>query len=268
MSRRILTALAFFFLMFVSLSAYALRIVSLKPNITKTLISLGQADQIVGITKFCPKPNPTAEIIADYTAIQTEAIVRLKPDVVLSSLENSESRQYKALEASGIRIELLNFETLDDFFVSLAKLDLILKTNPALGNITAHALRMRLQNLKTRATTLAKKTFTVIVQRQPLMVAAGHTYISTLFESVGLKNAFGDNQIAYPVLDEEIFIRQGVDFVFDMSHGAEWGKEFFGHAVIPIQIEDFLATPESVNALEKLMQEHFKIQTPPLNLVP
>jgi ABC-type hemin transport system substrate-binding protein len=75
--------------------AQALRLVSLKPNITMTLLALGTASDVVGVTKYCPKPNKAATIVGDYMSINVEDIVRLKPDVILSSRENSQNRQYE-----------------------------------------------------------------------------------------------------------------------------------------------------------------------------
>src|SRR5689334_6301381 len=76
----ILPALSLFFPGFAGATPPApQRIVSLKPNITDILVDLGLGDRIVGVTKFCKKPNATAQVIADYNSIQVEDVLRLKP---------------------------------------------------------------------------------------------------------------------------------------------------------------------------------------------
>ena len=237
---------------FFCVPAFALRLVSLKPNITLTLISLGFADDIVGITKFCQRPNTHAKVVADYMNVQSESILRLKPDVVFSSTENSQSRQYEALRAAGVRIELLSFKTWSDFLKSADTMCRELKKNPSDCHI-ASDLEKRIHDLKTAVPSWQGKNFVVIVQRQPLMVAAGATYISTLFTELGLQNAFQDNAVAYPVLDEETLLRRHPDLIFDMSYGSDAGKPYLGQAVMTLNIDHFLAAPQSVDALTKLL---------------
>jgi ABC-type Fe3+-hydroxamate transport system substrate-binding protein len=87
------------------------------------------------------------------------------------------------------------------------------------------------------------------------MIAAGGTYISTLLESIDLKNSFAANKIAYPVLDGESLLRENPDIVFDMSHDGG-GRDFLGRKVIMIGIQDFLAAPQSIKALRVLVEQH------------
>lgn len=236
-------------------SAQALRLISLKPNITMTLMALDADSDIVGMTKYCPKPNEEAVVVGDYVSINTEDIVRLKPDVIFSSRENSQSRQYEALTRAGLKVEYLDFATWPDLKESITKI----------GKILGHAgkavkfstdLEARLGRLvNNESAPWNGKSFAVIVQRQPLIIAAGETFISSLLTRAGLKNAFEANRIAYPVLDEEVFLRKSVDMIFDMTHGVDSGKAFFGKNVVSIRIEDYLASPQSVTALEKLFRD-------------
>jgi len=232
----------------------ALRLVSLKPNITMTLLALDAARDIVGITKYCPKPNKEAAIVGDYMSVNAEDIVRLKPDIILSSRENSQSRQYEALTRAGLKVEYLDFATWSDFNKSISKIGEILGRTGEVVKFSTD-LESRLKHLvNNEASPWNGKSFAIIVQRQPLIIAAGETFVSSLFEHAGLKNVFAANRIAYPVLDEETFLRKSIDVIFDMTHGADSGKAFFGKDVVSIGIGDYLAAPQSVTALEKLFR--------------
>lgn len=238
--------------LFLPIQAHALRLISLKPNITQTLVALGFANDIVGITKFCPRPNTDAKVIADYMNIQTESIIRLKPDLVISSTENSQSRQYQTLQAAGVRVELLSFKTWSDFLKSADQICMDLKKNRDACHVTVD-LEKKMVNLKAAVPSWQGKNFAVIVQRQPLMVAAGETYISTLLEKLDLRNAFKENKVAYPVLDEETLLRHHPDLIFDMSYGSDSGKPYLGQTVMSLNIDDFVAAPQSVDALTKML---------------
>lgn len=231
------------------------RVVSLKPNITQILMELGLGDRIVGVTKFCKMPTAQAQIIADYTSMNLEAIVRLKPDLILTSTENSQSRQYEALQAAGISLRILDFHTYAAFKESLATVGEIFGESQKAKDlvIAMDAKLARLKNINAPQNT-RPKTFVVMVQRQPLMIAAGDTYISTLFTEAGLINNFGNNRVNYPVLDEEELVRDDATYIFDLTHDANTvDPHFLNKTVIPLQIEDFLATPQSVDNLEKVI---------------
>lgn len=231
------------------------RVVSLKPNITKTLVALGSGKSIVGITKFCPRPNETAEVVADYTSIRAETIVRLKPDLVLSSTENSQSRQYEPLTAAGLNVRFLKFDTLEDLFGSVEAAGELTGKWRESRSVTG-LMRRQIESAKAFAAKLKDKTFAVIVQREPLMVSGGASFISTLLESAGLTNAFGANRIPYPVLDKESLLAKKPDLLFDMgmTRGADWGTPYLGRSTVKLDIEDFLAAPQSAAALEKLLE--------------
>lgn len=236
-------------------SAQAIRLVSLKPNITMTLMAMGASGDVVGVTKYCPKPHKDAVVVGDYVSVNAEDIIRLKPDVILSSRENSQSRQYEALTRADLKVEYLGFTTWPDLKKSIARIGKILGRADAAIKISAD-LEARLERLKqNEAMPWSGQSFAVIVQRQPLMIAAGETFVSSLLTRVGLKNAFAANRIAYPVLDEETFLRKSVDVIFDMTHGPDAGKAFFGKDVVSIRIEDYLAAPQSIAALEKLFRD-------------
>lgn len=235
------------------------RIISLKPNITKTLIALGLNDKIVGITKFCDTPNHTATIVADYKNINVEEIAKLNPTIIISSLENSNSKQYYTLESKGYKTLYLNFQSLNDLKSSITKLGAAFHKEDQAKSINDN-LDLTLTQIKSQSEKLLHKTFAIIVQRRPLMVANGQNFLSSLFESIGLKNAFSNNAIKYPVIDEEVFIREDVNFAFDISHNSQNKDSFFlNKNVIPIDIKNFIATPQAINSFVKLIE---KIKNP------
>ncbi len=145
---------------------------------------------------------------------------------------------------------LLNFQNLEETLHSFRILDktFALKT-------PKEKFETELEDLGKLATPLTGKVFTVIVQRQPLMVAGGTSYISTLLSRIGLTNAFAQNKIAYPILDEEIFIRENADFVFDMTQSPETGQPFLNKNVLVLETKDFLASPRNFQALKNLIKK-------------
>ncbi len=242
----------------VPFGAFAQTFVSLKPNLTQILVAQGAGPQIVGITKFCARPNATAMVVADYQTINVEAVYRLQPDFVLLSRENTQQKQFEQLKAvfqnSKTNVMVMDSDSLEEFYSSyilignlLDKPDRFWHTDRASYRVTQWQDDLKVA--RAARPDLEGKTFAVIIERQPLVVAGGRTFVSTLIAELGLKNAFEDNQIAYPTLTPDAFALTRADYVFDLSREAASGKKFLGKAVIPFPVEDFLAGPRSFETL-------------------
>lgn len=232
------------------------RVISLKPNITLILQSLGLSEKIVGVTKYCPKTNDSAVVVGDYNSIDVETIVRLKPDLILTSTENSQSRQFEALQAAGLHIKLYTFQNYDELVRSIAEIAGLVDSSTqgliVVNNMNEKISRISEQN---KIKNQIPKSFVVMVQRRPLMVAAGNTFISSLLTKAGFNNVHQANQIAYPVLEDEDLVYASFDYLFDLSHAdKDQDVTFLNRTVIFLPTGEFLAAPQSVDNLEKLIQ--------------
>ncbi len=56
-----------------------LRIVSLSPAISRTLVDLGLAHYLVGRSRFCRAVNPVIPVVGDLTTVHSEALIRVEP---------------------------------------------------------------------------------------------------------------------------------------------------------------------------------------------
>jgi len=82
-------------------SAPPARIVSLAPNITETLYDLGLEERLAGASRFgTSDTDPGLAIVGDFMNVNYEAIVALKPDLVI--LEKSSDTQKARLQTLGI----------------------------------------------------------------------------------------------------------------------------------------------------------------------
>ena len=62
------------------------RIIALSPSITENLFAIGAGSRVVGVSSYSDYPQEAKNlpIISDYQNIDLEAIVKLKPDVVVA----------------------------------------------------------------------------------------------------------------------------------------------------------------------------------------
>src|SRR6516225_3962135 len=80
------------------------RIVSLAPSVTETLFALGAGAEVVGVSQYCDYPPQARRLprIGTFVTPNIEAIVALRPTLVIGLLTSSDLRQIHALQAMGI----------------------------------------------------------------------------------------------------------------------------------------------------------------------
>jgi iron complex transport system substrate-binding protein len=162
-------------------SALALRIVSLSPYLTESLLLLGAEDELVGITSVGKElfGIEGIEVIGDTLNVNIEKIYALKPDMVLVTPMNKVGTIQK-LEDLGLKV--LYFELEEDFqqccesFRRLAKL--IGKERRA-EEIIEEA-REKLDRVQKLLAEVEPKRVFVEIQHRPLITVGGDCYLNEM----------------------------------------------------------------------------------------
>lgn len=97
------------------------RIVSLVPSVTETLYMLGLGDHLVARSSFCDFPDVVTNLpaVGSLGNVNIEAIARLKPDFVLLSDAQAQSRVHTALAKLKINHLGVPANSLNDIFQSV-----------------------------------------------------------------------------------------------------------------------------------------------------
>lgn len=282
MPNRISKLFVFFFVFLIAAPAVAEskfpeRIVSLKPNITEILFAIGAGDKIVGATTWCNRPEEAKKIprVADYINPNVEKIVALKPDLVISSEENSLKRPVELLQKFGIPVLLLPFKSASDVADSILTIAEKTGHGPE-GKLLAENIRGELEVKKTDPGKTAK-TGLILVGRRPLVAAGRSTFLSEMIELAGGKNIV-EGKALYPHLNMETIIVKDPDFIIDLSMGSEtvainspsiksagsyWAeyknlKAVRNNDIYNLDISDFRAGPkivEQIKTLRKIIEK-------------
>ncbi len=193
------------------------RIVSLSPSITKQIIDLDAASMLVGITSYCPK-TPGAVIVGNLTNPVSETILNLKPDIILSSDEDSIVQKLSALENTGIRVYK---------FKKNISFDDIISNYKDLGRLIGKkelSLKKAEKYLKKRLSLVIKPIkfkAAFFISHRPLIPAASKTYINGILNDCGLENIYKDLNVQYPVISIETIVKSNPDFIFSMNSGQD-----------------------------------------------
>ena len=216
-----------------NLTSYPKRIVSLAPSNTEILFSVGAGDEVVGVTAQCNYPhNFSAWIeagnltsVGGYWAPNIEAIVALKPDLILAAFAQEDV--VNTLRGLEYKVLALDPGNIDD----------ILKDILLVGRVTDRDIDAAtlVNNLRRRMDAVVNKVSGVAsrpkvyyeVWYDPIWSVGSEGWEHELIAKVGGINIFADQKIKYFEASSEAIIERNPDImIFPLGRGV--GPPFWG----------------------------------------
>jgi iron complex transport system substrate-binding protein len=217
------------------------RIISLAPNLTEILFEMGLGDKIVGVTNFCDYPDDAkkkAKIGGMYNP-SMEAVVSLRPDMVIMTTDGNLKQFEERLRSLGIRTYVFRARRLIELPQGIrdmgSTLGLRERANALASKVDAAFDRFRNENQKSNRPLpplnsdlsrrvyrgvkagqdgINKKKVLFIVWPEPLIVAASGTAIDDAISLLGCENIASKAYASYPKYSVEEIIRQAPDVIF------------------------------------------------------
>jgi ABC-type Fe3+-hydroxamate transport system substrate-binding protein len=207
------------------------RIVSLVPSLTETLIDFGLAGQIVARTRWCTEP---ADVVAGIETVggtknpDVARIVELRPDLVIVNKEENRLEDCTAMQDAGLRIHITHPCTV------LEAASMIEELGEACGAAEqardlARQCREAIAAAAASRPSRPVRTFCPI-WRKPYMTFRDSTYIGDVLVAAGCANVFGQREGAefFEVTideilaeDPELIVLPDEPYVFEARHGEE-----------------------------------------------
>ncbi len=186
------------------------RIVSLLPSLTETVCELGQCARLVGVDRYSNYPESVRKLpqVGGGLDPNVEAIVALKPDVVLMA---TSSRVGDRLQSLGIKVVALEPKTHADVKRVLEKVGLVLGVPDAqrvwrgIDAATSAAAQSLPRNLGATR---------VYFEVNPGPYGASElSFIGETLTRLGVKNIIPANLGPFPKLNPEFIVRANPDVV-------------------------------------------------------
>lgn len=214
--------LAPFILLLLNVDIFAenLRIISLSPAITKQLIVLGEKDNIVGCTSFCPlakDKSSKAQVVGSAISANIESIVNLKPDIVfVSSLTNI--KIINKLKELKIRVENFPYpQSVEGVFESFARLsEFVNKTE--LKESIVESSKMELEKIIQKFKYESPKKVFFEIGVNPIFSTPKGTYLGDILEKLNAINIA--KNLKQGQISREWVIRENPDVILIMDMGA------------------------------------------------
>jgi len=170
------------------------RVVSLVPSLTETIADVAP-EVLVGATSYCTHP---ADL--DVTRVggtkwpDLDAVVELRPDVVVANAEENREQDIAALREAGLPVYVTGPATLDEALGSLERLLGALEL-PAAGWIDTARETWRVPDPR-----LQDRRVAVFIWRRPWMVVGRDTFSGDVLRRLGVVNVYADAPDRYPKL--------------------------------------------------------------------
>lgn len=186
------------------------RIVSLLPSLTETVCELGFCERLIGVDRYSDFPASVQKLpqVGGGLDPNIEAIVALKPDVVLMA---TSSRVGERLEALGLKVLAMEPKTHADVQRVVLKLGQLLEVSDAqrIWRTIDAAVSAAAQSVPAQVRG-AKVYFEV----NPGPYAAGEqSFIGETLTRLGVKNIVGPKLGPFPKLNPEFIVRANPDFI-------------------------------------------------------
>jgi iron complex transport system substrate-binding protein len=202
--------------------AVARRIVSLNPSLTAILLALGAGDQLVGVDAWSHRESPELAALPTVGGLYNpslEALVALSPDLVVF-VPSAEQRDFHArLAGLGVRVESFSPLRFDEVLASIERLGRIAGREAAARRRVAEIAEVRVRLERAVAGRPRPRTV-MILQRDPLFVVGGGSFIDEMLASVGADNVARVWQEPYPRLSLEWLVAQAPEVILDSSPDA------------------------------------------------
>ncbi len=243
-----------------------MKIISLVPSITETLIDFGlDENQVIGRTKFCIHPeNIVSKIpkIGGTKNLNIEKIKALNPDLIIANKEENEKIQVEELQQN-FKVWVTDIQNLEDNSIFLAELGEILgKQNIAKDFITK--TENIFNSLKFENSKKIKAAY--LIWKNPYMTVGLDTFIHHILENLGFENIF-KNTKRYPEIsiddlrDAETILLSSEPYPFKEKHIEELQQEFPDKKIILVDGEAFSWYGSHLSKCEEYYQiflENFK----------
>ena len=196
------------------------RIISLAPNMTEILFALGLGNRIVGVTSFCDYPAEAKKKpkVGGMSNPSLEAVISLKPDVVVMTIDGNPREFEERLRSLGIKTYVFRASRLRELPKGARDLGKALgvqeEAETFAREFEAAVKRVEAGERVTGTHTLSARGRTLfIVWPEPLIAAGPGTVIDDALTLIGLDNIASKSRVSYPKYSIEEIIRRAPEVI-------------------------------------------------------
>ena len=183
------------------------RVVTLAPSLSEVVLALGAQDRLKGVTRFDDDPRTAAlPRIGGYNDPQPEAVLALKPDLILAEPAPANRGPVETLARLGVPVEAFPLSSVADIEAAIAGIARLLGVEEK-----GRALDAELEAARGEARKAAQGKRRVkallVFGLAPLVVAGRKGFAGELLEDAGGENAAGNEERPFFRISAEAAVR-------------------------------------------------------------
>ena len=246
-----------FLLVVLNTSSFALRVVSLSPNltmITHTLITASKNKNIklVGTIQYQGAPKYFSDItnVGNASAINISEIMKLRPDVILAWQKGGNLQSIARLKQLGLHVEIFNADSLEGIGNLVKKIGQAIGLPSEANTLSQNYVKKlkHLQGNQVKSGKIKKPLVLMEFSAFPLYVAGGKGIFNEVIDFCGGRNAFQDLNSESAEVSKVAVLKRNPDIILSLVEplpkdqafrkisGSSWQQWLFLNAVKDKQI--------------------------------
>ncbi len=201
----------------------ARRVVSLNPSLTAMALALGAREQLVGVDDFSARQEPAVAELPRAGGLydpSLEAVIALRPDLV-AFVPTVEQRSFQEqLAALGVARFVASPVSYDEVLATITAFGVHLGREREAAERVAR-LRAARGDAKAASAGRPKQSAVLVLQRDPLFVAGGGTFVDDMMRAVGLDNLGAQLSGSWPRASREWLLAARPDLIIDSTDELE-----------------------------------------------
>ncbi|MFB6231879.1 MAG: helical backbone metal receptor [Salinibacter sp.] len=197
------------------------RIVSLVPSQTELLAHLNLGDEVVGITRFCERPEhwrSEKPIVGGTKQVDVDAVRDLNPDLILANHEENTQKDVEAL-AEIASVFVTEVKTVPGALEMIRTVGTLTDTTDRTSTLVGRIIS-RFESLPDFPPLRAA----YFIWREPYMTVGGDTFIHDVMAWGGFENIYGD-RTRYPEVTLDTLAERDLDVVLCASEPFPFHKK-------------------------------------------
>jgi len=202
----------------VTLSFPPKRIISLAPNITEILFSLGLDEEIVGVSIHCnfPEKAKTKVQVGSYISLDFEKIVSLKPDLIIATGAGNTRDMVERLGKLGFPTYVIFPKNFSDVLRSIGHISQVVdREEEGMGII--QGMKRRRQRVVEVTQGLPRPKVFLQIGEAPIVTVGKNSFGDDLIHLAGGENIAGKEKEMYPRLGMEEILKRSPEVIIISS---------------------------------------------------
>jgi len=190
------------------------RVVSLAPNITEILFSLGLDEEIVGVSIHCnfPEKAKSRVKVGSYISLDFERITALKPDLIIATGAGNTRDMVDRLEKLGFPTYVIYPKNFNDILQSIAHIgEIVYREKEA--RVIIEGMRKRSQRVINLTKGLLPPRVFIQIGDAPIVTVGKGSFADDLIRLAGGENIAGKEKEVYPRFGMEEILKRSPEVI-------------------------------------------------------